>query len=65
MESSPAVRFRFRSVDLDDRDVGWLQEVIDRESTLKDAAISACAHFGWTRHNGLAPMAACSTMFRR
>jgi Druantia protein DruA len=65
MESSQAVQFRFRGVGLDDRDVGWLQEVIDRQGSLKAAAAEACSRFGWTRPNGQAPTASCSTMFRR
>jgi hypothetical protein len=65
MESSQAVLFRFRSVGLDGQDVGWLQAVIDKGGTLKDAAAEACSRFGWKRLNGQAPIASCSTMFRR
>ena len=65
MESSHAVQFRFRGVGLDGRDVGWLQEVIDKGGSLKAAAAEACSRFGWTRPNGQAPIASCSTMFRR
>jgi hypothetical protein len=38
MESSQAVQFRFRGVGLDERDVGWLQEVINKDGSLKEAA---------------------------
>jgi hypothetical protein len=65
MESIHAVVFRFRGVGLDERDVGWLQAAIDAGASLKDAAATACAHFGWMRPNGQAPIASCSTMFRR
>jgi hypothetical protein len=65
MHSGLPVKFTFRGVDLDEEDIGWLQENLDEGGHIKDVAAKACARFGWVRENGQPPLASCSTMLRR
>jgi hypothetical protein len=65
VHESSSAKYTFRGVGLDERDVSWLQELVDEGGCLKDVAAKACGRFGWVRENGKPPLAACSTMLRR